>query len=82
MAEVLLLRAEAMEPRSPSCPERGLDPNVWNSTPYLGRNFFKMVGNRLGVSLDFDEETARSTRFDVARIKVLSTTCVTTNFIN
>jgi hypothetical protein len=80
MAEVLLLRAEAMEPRSPSCPERGLDPNVWNSTPNLGRHFFKMVENRIGVSLDFDGETAHSARFNVARIKVLSTTCVTTQF--
>ncbi|KAK2449432.1 hypothetical protein QL285_008629 [Trifolium repens] len=33
-----------------------------------------MVGKELGVFLDFDEETARMARFDVARIKVLTTT--------
>jgi hypothetical protein len=46
----------------------GIPLHIW------GENFFKMVGTELGVFLDFDEETARMARFDVARIKVLTTT--------
>jgi hypothetical protein len=46
----------------------GIPLHIW------GENFFKMVGNSLGVFIDFDEETARMARFDVARIKVLTTT--------
>jgi hypothetical protein len=33
-----------------------------------------MVGKKLGVFLDFDEDTACMVRFDVARLKILSTT--------
>ncbi|KAK2457642.1 hypothetical protein QL285_004891 [Trifolium repens] len=39
-----------------------------------GENLFKLVGNNLGEFLDFDEETARMARFDMARIKILSQT--------
>jgi hypothetical protein len=39
----------------------------------LGEEFFKLAGKRLGVFLDFVEETTRMTRFDVARLKILST---------
>jgi hypothetical protein len=46
----------------------GIPIHIW------GENFFKQVGNSLGTFLDFDEETARMARFDVARIKVLTTT--------
>jgi hypothetical protein len=38
-----------------------------------GEDLFKLVGKRLGGFVDFDEETARMARFDVARIKILST---------
>jgi hypothetical protein len=46
----------------------GIPLHIW------GETFFKLIGNRMGVFLDFDEETARADRFDVARIKVLSST--------
>jgi RNA recognition motif-containing protein len=39
-----------------------------------GEELFKMVGKKLGVFMDFDKETARMVRFDVARLKILSTT--------
>jgi hypothetical protein len=46
----------------------GIPLHIW------GENLFKLVGKRLGVFLDFDEETASITRFDVARIKILTAT--------
>jgi hypothetical protein len=39
-----------------------------------GENLFKMVGKSLGTFLDFDMETASMARFDVARLKILTTT--------
>jgi hypothetical protein len=44
----------------------GIPVHIW------GEKLFKVLGNRLGVFLDFDMETASLARFDVARIKVLS----------
>jgi hypothetical protein len=46
----------------------GIPIHIW------GENFFKMVGKSLGTFLDFDEETARMMRFDVARLKILTST--------
>jgi hypothetical protein len=46
----------------------GIPLHIW------GENFFKQIGNNLGEFLDFDEETARLARFDVARIKIWSST--------
>ncbi|MCH81494.1 RNA recognition motif [Trifolium medium] len=46
----------------------GIPLHVW------GEVLFKKIGDKLGVFLDFDEETASMARFDVARIKILSTT--------
>jgi RNA recognition motif-containing protein len=46
----------------------GIPIHIW------GENFFKMVGKSLGTFLDFDEETARMARFDVARLKILTST--------
>ncbi|WJX25913.1 hypothetical protein P8452_14901 [Trifolium repens] len=37
-----------------------------------GDSFFKLVGSKLGVFLDFDFETASMARFDVARLKILT----------
>jgi hypothetical protein len=46
----------------------GIPVHIW------GENLFKLIGNRFGAFLDFDEETARMVRFDVARIKILTST--------
>jgi hypothetical protein len=46
----------------------GIPIHIW------GDNFFKMIGNRFGVFVDYDEETASMARFDVARVKILTTT--------
>ncbi|MCH79854.1 RNA recognition motif [Trifolium medium] len=46
----------------------GIPLHIW------GEDFFKIVGAKLGVFLDFDEETARMARFDVARLKILTAT--------
>jgi hypothetical protein len=45
----------------------GIPLHIW------GETFFKQLGNNLGDFLDFDEETARMARFDVARVKIRST---------
>jgi hypothetical protein len=52
----------------------GIPLHIW------GENLFKLIGNRLGVFLDFDMETARMSRFDLARIKILTGTwaCIDT----
>ncbi|GAU27763.1 hypothetical protein TSUD_215740 [Trifolium subterraneum] len=42
----------------------GFPLHIW------GENFFKMVGAKLGVFLDYDEETASMSRLDKARIKI------------
>jgi hypothetical protein len=44
----------------------GIPLHVW------GDSFFKLVGSKLGVFLDFDFETASMARFDVARLKILT----------
>jgi RNA recognition motif-containing protein len=46
----------------------GIPIHIW------GENFFKMVGKSFGTFLDFDEETTRMARFDVARLKILTST--------
>jgi hypothetical protein len=46
----------------------GIPLHIW------GETFFKQIGNNLGEFLDFDEETARLARFDVARIKIRTST--------
>ncbi|WJX18268.1 hypothetical protein P8452_08083 [Trifolium repens] len=46
----------------------GIPLHIW------GETLFKQVGNNLGEFLDFDDETARMARFDVARVKILSQT--------
>ncbi|KAK2401162.1 hypothetical protein QL285_050778 [Trifolium repens] len=45
----------------------GIPVHIW------GDDLFKLVGKQFGVFLDYDEETARMKRLDVARIKILST---------
>jgi hypothetical protein len=45
----------------------GIPLHIW------GENLFKIVGKRLGEFMDYDEETARMLRFDVARIKIQTT---------
>jgi RNA recognition motif-containing protein len=44
----------------------GIPLHVW------GDSFFKLVGSKLGVFLDFDYETASMARFDIARLKILT----------
>jgi hypothetical protein len=44
----------------------GIPLHIW------GDDFFKLVGNKLGVFLDYDEEPASMLRFDVARLKILT----------
>jgi hypothetical protein len=46
----------------------GIPLHIW------GEELFKLVGNKLGVFMDYDEATARMASFDVARIKILTTT--------
>ncbi|MCI01520.1 DUF4283 domain protein [Trifolium medium] len=46
----------------------GIPIHIW------GETLFKLVGAKFGVFLDFDEETASMARFDVARLKILTTT--------
>jgi hypothetical protein len=46
----------------------GIPLHIW------GENFFKQVGSSLGTFMDFDEVTARMARFDVARVKILTST--------
>jgi hypothetical protein len=45
----------------------GISVHIW------GDDLFKLVGKRFGVFLDYDEETVRMKRLDVARIKILTT---------
>ncbi|GAU43791.1 hypothetical protein TSUD_285430 [Trifolium subterraneum] len=45
----------------------GIPLHIW------GEKLFKMVGAKLGGFLDFDEDTAALGRFDVARLKILTT---------
>jgi energy-coupling factor transporter ATP-binding protein EcfA2 len=42
----------------------GIPLHIW------GDNLFKLIGNNIGVFVDFDDETARMARFDMARIKI------------
>jgi hypothetical protein len=42
----------------------GIPLHIW------GKNLFKLIGNRIGAFVDFDDETARLARFDMARIKI------------
>ncbi|WJX36365.1 hypothetical protein P8452_24253 [Trifolium repens] len=44
----------------------GIPLHIW------GDDFFKLLGAKLGVFLDYDFETASMPRFDVARLKILS----------
>jgi hypothetical protein len=44
----------------------GIPLHIW------GDNLFKLIGNKLGVFVDYDEETATMARFDVARLKILT----------
>jgi hypothetical protein len=46
----------------------GIPIHIW------GDDLFKMIGNKLGVFVDYDEETASMARFDVARVKILTAT--------
>jgi hypothetical protein len=47
----------------------GIPLHIW------GEDFFKQVGSKLGVFLDYDEETASMRRFDVARIWIQTDIC-------
>jgi hypothetical protein len=42
----------------------GIPLHIW------GDDLFKMIGNKLGAFLDYDEETASMARLDVARLKI------------
>jgi hypothetical protein len=44
----------------------GIPLHIW------GDDFFKLLGTKLGVFLDYDFETESMARFDVARLKILS----------
>jgi hypothetical protein len=44
----------------------GIPLHIW------GEDFFKRVGAKLGVFLDYDEPTASMNRLDVARLKILT----------
>jgi hypothetical protein len=44
----------------------GIPLHIW------GDNLFKLIGNKLGVFVDYDEETTSMARFDVARLKILT----------
>ncbi|GAU32818.1 hypothetical protein TSUD_208860 [Trifolium subterraneum] len=46
----------------------GIPLHIW------GEDFFKMVGAKMGEFLDFDAETASMARFDVARLKIRTST--------
>ncbi|KAK2434687.1 heterogeneous nuclear ribonucleoprotein [Trifolium repens] len=46
----------------------GIPLHIW------GDELFKTVGNKLGVFMDYDEQTASMARFDVARLKILTST--------
>jgi hypothetical protein len=46
----------------------GIPLHIW------GEELFKVIGNKLGVFMDFDEATTQMASFDVARLKILTTT--------
>ncbi|KAK2367022.1 heterogeneous nuclear ribonucleoprotein [Trifolium repens] len=52
----------------------GIPLHIW------GENLFKLIGNRMGVFVDFDMETATMSKFDLARIKIITGTwaCIDT----
>jgi hypothetical protein len=44
----------------------GIPLHIW------GDDLFKLIGNKLGVFMDYDEETTSMARLDVARLKILT----------
>jgi hypothetical protein len=55
--------------------QRGVWIQVYGFSLHIwGDNLFKMIGKSLGMFMDYDDETARMVRFDVARLKILTTT--------